>query len=52
LLGLDKDPEGAAVLQQFGALRFIDTNINDYRPVFDMADKAGIDIKKYDYRNK
>lgn len=52
LLGLDKDPEGAAVLQQFGALRFIATNVSDYRPVFDMAQKAGIDIKQYDYRNK
>ncbi len=52
LLGLDKDPEGAAVLQQFGALRFISTNVSDYRPVFEMAKKAGIDIKQYDYRNK
>jgi len=52
LLDLDKDPEGVAVLQQFGALRFIDTTISDYRPVFEMAKKAGIDIKSYDYRNK
>ncbi len=52
LLSLDKDPEGAAVLLQFGALRFIDTNVSDYRPVFEMAKKAGINIKQYDYRNK
>jgi phosphonate transport system substrate-binding protein len=52
LLGLDKDPEGAAVLQQFGALRFIDTNVSDYLPVFELAKKAGINIKQYDYRNK
>ena len=52
LLGLDKDPEGAAVLQQLGALRFIDTSVGDYQPVFEMAKKAGIDIKHYDYRNK
>ena len=52
LLRLDKDPEGAAVLKQFGALRFIDTSVSDYRPVFDMAKKAGIDIKHYDYRNR
>jgi len=52
LLSLDKDPEGAAVLQQFGALRFIETSISDYQPVFEMAKKAGIDIKHYDYRNK
>jgi phosphonate transport system substrate-binding protein len=52
LLGLDKDPEGAAVLHQLGALRFIDTSVADYGPVFEMAKKAGIDIKRYDYRNK
>jgi phosphonate transport system substrate-binding protein len=52
LLGLDKDPKGAAVLQQVGALRFIDTSVSDYQPVFEMAKKAGIDIKHYDYRNK
>ena len=52
LLTLDKDPEGAAVLQQLGALRFIETSIRDYQPVFEMAKKAGIDIKQYDYRNK
>ncbi len=52
LLDLNKDPEGAAVLKQFGALRFIDTNVSDYRPVFEMAKKAGINIKHYDYRNK
>jgi phosphonate transport system substrate-binding protein len=52
LLGLDKDPEGVAILQQFGALRFIDTNVADYQPVFEMAKKAGINIKQYDYRNK
>jgi phosphonate transport system substrate-binding protein len=52
LLGLDKDSEGAAVLQQFGALRFIDTNVSDYLPVFELAKKAGINIKQYDYRNK
>ena len=52
LLGLDKDPEGASVLQQFGALRFIDTNVSDYQPVFEMAKKAGINIRQYDYRNQ
>ena len=52
LLDLDKDPEGTAVLKQFGALRFIDTDVKDYQPVFEMAKKAGINIKHYDYRNK
>ncbi|MEK7788614.1 MAG: phosphate/phosphite/phosphonate ABC transporter substrate-binding protein [Planctomycetota bacterium] len=52
LLGLHKDPEGANVLKQFGALKFIETSARDYQPVFEVATKAGIDIKTYDYRNK
>jgi phosphonate transport system substrate-binding protein len=52
LLNLDKSPEGKAVLQKFGALRFIDTTIADYKPVFDLSNKAGIDIKKYNWKNE
>ncbi len=52
LLNLDKDPDGKAVLEQFGALKFIETTANDYQPVFEMAKKSGIDIMKYEYRNK
>lgn len=52
LLELEKDPDGAAVLGQFGALRFIETTADDYRPVSEMAREAGIDLKKYDYRNQ
>lgn len=52
LLNLGQDPTDEAVLAKFGALRFIETTIEDYQPVFDMAQKAGIDIKKYNYRNE
>jgi phosphonate transport system substrate-binding protein len=52
LLELEKDPDGAAVLAQFGALRFIETTAEDYRPVSELAREAGIDLKKYDYRNQ
>lgn len=52
LLGLHEEPEGAAVLKQFGALRFIETTAEDYQPVLDMAKKAGIDMKRYDYKNQ
>ncbi len=51
LLGLDKDPDAKQVLEQFGALRFTETTAQDYRPVFDLAREAGIDIKTYKYRN-
>lgn len=52
LLGLHTDPDGKVVLQQFGALKFIETTTGDYQPVFDMAKKIGIDIMTYNYRNK
>jgi phosphonate transport system substrate-binding protein len=52
LLDLEKDPEGASVLAQFGGQRFIETTAADYLPVIDLAREAGIDLKKYDYRNQ
>ena len=52
LLTLDKDPAGKEVLQKFGAIRFIETSEKDYRPVFDLAEHAGIDIRTYKYRNE
>lgn len=52
LLSLNTDPEGELVLKAFGAVKFIETTANDYAPVFDMVKSAGIDIKKYKYRNE
>ncbi|HSN13237.1 MAG TPA: phosphate/phosphite/phosphonate ABC transporter substrate-binding protein [Anaeromyxobacteraceae bacterium] len=52
LLDLEKEPSGAQVLAQFGALRFIETTAEDYRPVIDVSREAGIDLKTYDYRNQ
>ena len=52
LLALEKDPAGKDVLEKFGALRFIETTEKDYLPVFDLANKAGIDIRTYKYRNE
>lgn len=52
LLGLHGDPAGKAVLQQFGALKFIETTAGDYQPVFEMAQKIGINIATYNYSNK
>jgi phosphonate transport system substrate-binding protein len=52
LLGMDKDAEGKKVLQAFGVKKFIETTAKDYQPVFDMAKKAGIDLKTYDYINR
>ncbi|MEW5745121.1 MAG: phosphate/phosphite/phosphonate ABC transporter substrate-binding protein [Nitrospirota bacterium] len=52
LLGMNEDPEGRAVLAQFSALRFVPAAREDYKPVFDIAEKAGIDMKNYQYLNK
>jgi len=52
-LDMTNDVKGKEVLQQFGALRFVETNINDYENVFSIIKKAGIeDLSTYDYFNK
>ena len=52
LLEMDSDPEGKEVLKEFGAIRFVETTVDDYAPVFDLARKAGIDLRNYTYRNE
>lgn len=52
LLGMHKDPEGRNVIRNFEAVRFIQTTKDDYQPVFELAGKAGIDIRTYKYSNK
>ncbi len=52
LLDLAGDPTGDAVLVRFGALRFVETSAEDYRPVTELARRAGIDPKRYEYRNE
>jgi phosphonate transport system substrate-binding protein len=52
LLDLEGDPAGAGVLRQLGVLRFIETTARDYAPVVEMARHAGIDLKRYEYRNE
>jgi phosphonate transport system substrate-binding protein len=51
LLGMDSDPEGAMVLEEFGARRFILTRHSDYGPVYDYAREGNIDLATYDYLN-
>ncbi len=52
LLNMDKNHEGQIVLGKFGAIKFIETTVKDYKPVFDLAEKAGINIKEYVYKNE
>lgn len=52
LLGLHSAPEGREILIRLGAERFELTRTEDYRPVFDLAEGAGIDIEHYSYINQ
>ncbi|UCE78480.1 MAG: phosphate/phosphite/phosphonate ABC transporter substrate-binding protein [Nitrospiraceae bacterium] len=52
LLNLDSSSEGKEVLKKFRAQKFIETTVDDYKPVFVSAEKAGIDLKTYNYRNE
>lgn len=52
LLNLHEEAEGKRVLKQFGAIKFIETTTTDYQPVFEMATKAGINVKTYDNSNR
>ena len=52
LLGMDEDSEGRTVLRQFGAVAFIPTTAEDYAPVFEIAEEAGIDLETYEYLNR
>lgn len=51
LLGMDQDPEGQAVLAQFGAGRFIATTAADYEVVRVFAEHIGLDLGSYQYLN-
>jgi phosphonate transport system substrate-binding protein len=51
LLTMSADAEGKAVLQAFGASRFIKTTDADYHAVYDYVRSAGIDLATYDYLN-
>ena len=50
LLGMDRDPAGAEVLKTLGAQRFIETKKVDFQPFYEVAQKAGITIRRYKYR--
>lgn len=51
LLKMDKSRQGRAVLDNFGAGRFIATTAADYQPVVDFAHHLGLDLTTYQYNN-
>ncbi len=52
LLGMHRDPEGAHLLKNFGAQKFIETEDRDYLPVYSYASKIGLNLANYDYMNE
>ncbi len=52
LLSMHEDPEGAAILKRFGAIRFIPTSDRDYEPVYRYAREIGLDLSNYEYFNQ
>ena len=50
LLGMDKDAEGLEVLKRLETQKFIEANKSDFRPFFEIAQKAGINVKTYKYK--
>jgi phosphonate transport system substrate-binding protein len=51
LVEMDKDPEGIEILKVFGAIKFVAATESEYESVFEIAHKAGIDLKNYNYNN-
>ena len=52
LLTIHEDPEGGALLNVFGAQRFIETSDSDYRPVYLYAQEIELTLATYDYMNE
>lgn len=51
LLHLHENPQGLKVLETLRARRFIETRVEDYKPVFGAARHAGIDVSTYVFQN-
>jgi phosphonate transport system substrate-binding protein len=52
LVEMTESTAGRAALREFGAIRFIPTTKEDYAPVFEVAERADIDLKAYEYVNE
>jgi phosphonate transport system substrate-binding protein len=50
LLQMHNDPEGKKVLNRFGAVRFIPTTDDDFKPLYDLVRHLRIDLASYPYK--
>jgi phosphonate transport system substrate-binding protein len=46
LMGMDQDPAGRQVLQQFGAQRFVSCSVDEYGAIYDMVEWLGTDWER------
>ncbi len=51
LLGMQSNPEGKKILNDFGAAKFIPTTEADYEPVYRYAKEIHLDLSTYNYTN-
>jgi len=51
LLEMHNDMEGRKVLNELGYRKFIETTVDDYTGVHDLAKDADINLETYDYMN-
>lgn len=52
LLELHRSPEGGQILAKLRARGFVSTDTESYRPVFELAQEAGLEILTYSYVNQ
>lgn len=50
LLAMNSDPEGRMALAKFGAVKFIPTTDEDYKPLYDLIKHLKIDLHSYPYK--
>lgn len=50
LLSMNSDPEGRKVLAKFGAVRFIPTTDDEFKPLYEMVRHLKIDLATYPYK--
>jgi len=47
---LHKTPEGQEILKNLGAIKFIETNNDDYVVLYNMVKQLSINLKEYSYK--
>ncbi len=52
ILNIHNDPEGKSALEKLRARKFIETNDEDYKGVYDYINSINLDLGTYDYMNE